>query len=193
MAMEESKCGTFSSAVDMNEVKRQTRVKAYEAKEQVKEKAHHMKEDATERVRSGISSQKDRMTQGLETIADALRQTSRNLTEKNQGSIACYTEGIADQVDRFSGYFREKDINEFVHEAEDLARRRPGLFLGAAFAMGFLLARFLKSSSQGRSEGRYSLRDYPRESWRSEGHGRTMIKEHSAYGGGPFGEERVSH
>jgi hypothetical protein len=40
-----------------------------------------------------------------------------------------------------------------VSEAEDFARRQPALFLGGAFALGLLGARFLKSSGQQASQG----------------------------------------
>jgi hypothetical protein len=62
--------------------------------------------------------------------------------------MAEYAEKASDQVERFSGYLRETDVDEIIDEVRGVARRRPALFLGGAAALGFLATRFLKSSSQ---------------------------------------------
>ena len=66
-----------------------------------------------------------------------------------------YADKAADQVERFSTYLRETDVDEIAEEVRGFARRRPGLFLGSAAAIGFFATRFLKSSSeeQGSSAG----------------------------------------
>lgn len=46
---------------------------------------------------------------------------------------------------------RERDANELIGEAENLARSRPAVFLGGAFVLGVAAARFLKSSSSGQT------------------------------------------
>ena len=53
----------------------------------------------------------------------------------------------ADQLDRFSTRLRERNVSELLHDAQQLARRQPALFIGGAFVLGLLGARFLKSSS----------------------------------------------
>jgi len=62
--------------------------------------------------------------------------------------MARYADQASDQVERFSGYLRETDVDEIIDEVRGVARRRPALFLGAAAALGFFATRFLKSSSQ---------------------------------------------
>jgi hypothetical protein len=78
----------------------------------------------------------------------ALRETAQQLRKQGQAPIAQYADKTSDQVERFSGYLRETEVDEMVEEARGFARSRPGLFLGGALALGFLGARFLKSSSQ---------------------------------------------
>jgi hypothetical protein len=67
--------------------------------------------------------------------------------------VAQVAEQAAERVERVSGYLREKDIDQLVREAEDFARRQPALFLGGAFALGVLGARFLKSSGKQANQG----------------------------------------
>jgi hypothetical protein len=52
----------------------------------------------------------------------------------------------ADQVEQLAGYLQSRDVNQIVADAEGFARSRPSVFLGGAFALGFLLSRFLKSA-----------------------------------------------
>ena len=47
---------------------------------------------------------------------------------------------------------------ELLSDAQQLARRRPALFVGAAFAIGVLGARFLKSSAAD-DNSRFAYRD----------------------------------
>ena len=42
---------------------------------------------------------------------------------------------------------RNRDVGELVNEVQRFARRQPALFVGSAFAIGVIGARFLKSSS----------------------------------------------
>ena len=87
----------------------------------------------------------------------ALRETAQQLRKQGQGPVAQYADKTSDQVERFSGYLRETEVDEMVDEVRGFARRRPGLFLGSAALLGFLGTRFLKSSSQrGTSAGQGS-------------------------------------
>jgi hypothetical protein len=109
--------------------------------------------EAGSKVVSGLDTQKSKAAEGLGSVAQALRQTSDDLRRKDEGPIHQYVASAADQVERFSGYLRSKNVNEMVSEVEDFARRQPALFLGSAFLLGLLGARFLKSSGQ--SSGGY--------------------------------------
>lgn len=107
-----------------------------------------------------LSTQKDRATEGLGSIASAVRESAQPLRNNQQNMIAEYVEKAADQLEQFSTRLRERDINELVNDAQQFARRRPALFVGAAFAVGVVAARFLKSSSDRvESERRYSSDD----------------------------------
>jgi hypothetical protein len=71
------------------------------------------------------------------------------LRQQDQGTfVAQYADKMADQVERFSNQLRDKDVEQFISDAQDLARRQPGIFIGGAFALGVFLARFIKSSSR---------------------------------------------
>jgi ElaB/YqjD/DUF883 family membrane-anchored ribosome-binding protein len=100
-----------------------------------------------ERATAQLSTQKDRATDGLGSVAQAVRQSTQHLRENKQDAIANYVEKAADQIDRFSTQLRNRDVGELVNEVQRFARRQPALFVGSAFAVGVIGARFLKSSS----------------------------------------------
>ncbi len=79
----------------------------------------------------------------LGNVAKALHQTSKEL----EGNLASpYVEKAADELDRISQFLRTKDVGDIVKTVEVYARREPLMFLGGAFALGVIGARFLKAS-----------------------------------------------
>jgi hypothetical protein len=97
---------------------------------------------------SQLGAQKDRATDGIGTVADAVRQSSRQLRDQQHDAIAQYIEQAADQLERFATTLKDRNIGDLARDAQDLARRRPALFIGSAFALGLLGARFMKSSNE---------------------------------------------
>jgi len=96
---------------------------------------------------SQLGTQKDRATDGIGSVAQAVRQSTQQLREQQHDTIAQYVEQAADQLERFATRLKDKNVGDLAREAQDLARRRPAVFIGSAFALGLLGARFIKSSS----------------------------------------------
>ena len=94
-----------------------------------------------------LASQKDRATDGLGSVAQAVRQTTQQLREQHHDTVAGYVDQAADQIERLSRRLKQKDVGELIGDAQRLARRQPALFIGSAFAIGLLGARFMKSSA----------------------------------------------
>jgi hypothetical protein len=103
-----------------------------------------------ERATAQLSTQKDRATDGLGSVAKAVRQSTQQLRENKQDAIAGYVDKAADQIDRFSTQLRNRDVSDLVNDVQRFARKQPALFVGSAFALGVIGARFLKSSSDNR-------------------------------------------
>jgi len=105
-----------------------------------------------DRVRQGATSQlgtqKDRATDGIGSVAQAVRQTTQQLREQRHETIARYVDEAASQLERVSQRLREKDVGELMDDAQRFARRRPAVFIGSAFALGIIGARFFKSSRE---------------------------------------------
>jgi hypothetical protein len=97
-------------------------------------------------VAAEVGKQTDKGATDLRDVAKALRKTSQEL-ENNMA--APYVEKAADQIDRASTFLRTADATDVMRTVERFAKREPLLFLGGAFALGLLGARFMKSSSHG--------------------------------------------
>jgi len=117
--------------------------------DQAKDTISSVASKAGNTVASRLDKQKERAAEGLGNVAQALRQTSEQLrSQSQQVPVDEYVSSAADQIERFSGYVRDKSVRDMVGGVEQFARRQPGLFLGGAFVLGLLGARFLKSSAQ---------------------------------------------
>jgi hypothetical protein len=117
-----------------------------QTKEKAQELAGQVQQKATQRVESGLTRQKGQAAETLNTVAQSLIISGQQLRERNQEPVSRYVDQVADRVQRFSNYLQNTDVSEIVDRTEQFARRRPALFLGGAFALGLLGARFLKSS-----------------------------------------------
>ena len=130
------------------------RSKKGQAKEQSQEVAQQGQQKASEAAQQGrqkaagqLATRKEQAAGQIEGISRALRQTSEQLREQDQGSIGKYAEQGADQADRLANFLHEKEGDELIGEIEDFARNRTAVFLGGAFVLGVAAARFIKSSS----------------------------------------------
>jgi hypothetical protein len=102
---------------------------------------------AATQARTTVADQKDAAANQLHGVAEALRHTSDQLRDQDQGTFARYSHEMANQVDRASGYLEAHSLDELRRDAASFARRQPELFIGGAFTLGLLAARFLKSSA----------------------------------------------
>lgn len=153
----------------------QAKQSATEAVSQAKQFAVDTLEDTKNQAQSSLDAQKNQAADRLSGVADVLRQTSQELGSHQEDAFAGYADNAAEQIEKLSGYLRDKNLTELYREVQGLAQRKPDLFLVGALAGGFLLARFLKSSSDNRAQstsrnrydnyGSYSQgtgSDYPR-------------------------------
>jgi len=96
--------------------------------------------------KSQLGSQKERVAGSVDSFARALRETSKQLKQSDDTPVAEYIEGAAERVEQLSSHLRQRSVDELIGDAESFARRQPALFLGGAFFLGAMAARFLKSS-----------------------------------------------
>jgi len=116
--------------------------------DQAQQVAGQVMDTAKAQTTNRLSMGKDQVATTVGAVAGAIRQSSQGLREQDQGAVAGYVEQAADRLDGAAEYLRQRDVPQLVDEVEGFARRQPAIFLGAAFGLGLLAARFIKSSRQ---------------------------------------------
>jgi hemerythrin superfamily protein len=121
-----------------------------ETGQRVAQEAQRLTEAAKEKGNSIFHDQQQFFASQLGGVAAALHKTAQQLGEEEQGGIAQYVDQAAAGLERFSHGLQEQDLGSLLHQVEDFARRQPVAFIGSAAFLGFLAARFLKSSGERR-------------------------------------------
>jgi len=134
-----------------------------QAKDRAQQLVSTAQERVTETVQSRLDQQRFRAADSLTSVAQTLRSTSQQFPAGGDG-MARYINQAADRVEDVAHYLHDRELSEIVGQVEDFARRQPAAFLGGAFALGILGARFLKSSQQGMMP-----RQEMRERWSTTG------------------------
>jgi len=145
-----------------NPITGQVKQGSQQALQQTQQTAGQVAGQAKDQARSMFETQKGQVTDQASKISQALRQSGENLQTQNVGPAATVLSTAADRLDGFSSYLQGRNADQLVQEAESFARRNSAVFLGGAFTLGLLAARFLKCSvpSSSSSGSRYGGQRY---------------------------------
>ena len=136
--------GSAEGPSGASEAGRQAQGVAHKAAEQ----ASRLAQQAGEGVEQAVGRRKEQAADRIAGLAEAVREAARSLQQQDPNGFARYADTAAQQLERASGYLRERDLRGMLREVEGAARRRPELFLAGSVLVGLALARFLKSSSR---------------------------------------------
>ena len=136
--------------------------------DEVAREAQHLGDRAVETAQDMAQRQKAAGAERVEHVAEAMRSSAEHLkpTEKQ---LAEMVGSAAGQLEHLAHSLREKDFSALLAEMEDFGRRQPAVFMGAAVALGFGIARFAKAGSG--SSGRSSQHEH-RPRWDNDEIGR---------------------
>lgn len=142
-----------------------------QAKQQAQKVIEHTQRTAGEAIgqartktTSWIETQFDVAADNLNNVAGAVRDTGAQLRSqdpRNLAQIADLASGAAEAVENVSTRLRDATVDDIITETSQLARQQPAFFIGGAFVLGFLLARFLKSTSTAGSVGSNDVNRFP--------------------------------
>jgi ElaB/YqjD/DUF883 family membrane-anchored ribosome-binding protein len=112
--------------------------------EQARGVASQVADNAKRALGSRLNDRTTKSAMQLSQLADVLRQGGQRLEGNLAGPLmaraAARVESISDALD-------VNDVRQVVERVESFARREPALFLGGAFAVGLLGARFLRGAA----------------------------------------------
>lgn len=113
--------------------------------DKLKQQFATLKSQAGEKARDVAGQGKDKATGALDEAARFLEDTARTIEEKAGPQYGRYAQNAAQSVSGFAATLRDKDIDDLVEDARDLVRKSPAVAIGAAVAVGFVLARLVKA------------------------------------------------
>lgn len=119
----------------------------------LKDEAAKLSGQAADRARAFAGENKERASSALDEVARLMRDAAGDVDSKLGEQYGQYARSAADGIAGFADNLRGKDVDELFDQASDLVRKSPAIAVGTAAAMGFVLARLIKSGIDAASEG----------------------------------------
>jgi hypothetical protein len=110
------------------------------------EQGRHIFDSAREQATGYVDQRKDHLAQSVADLANTLRESGGGF---DQPSIRAIVESAAGGLEQLAENMRARSFGDIVDNVETLVRRRPAVAAIATMTAGFLLARFVKASTEG--------------------------------------------
>lgn len=105
-----------------------------------KQTAQSLAGQAKQTLVGKLDGQKGAAANMVEQLAQSVQRSGEQF-EGRQDWIASAIGRGASELNAFAGTIRDKDVGELVGDVQAFATRQPALFMAAAFAAGFVVAR----------------------------------------------------
>ncbi len=133
--------GTTKTTLIEAETTEQSRRK----REVVKHEAEKLTGQASDKVRAFAEDGKARASGMLDEIAQTIEDAAKTIDEKVGVQFGGYARSASTAVSDFSRTLADKDVDDLVDDAREFVKKSPGIAIGAAAAIGFVLARVIQS------------------------------------------------
>lgn len=111
----------------------------------IKDGAAKLSGQATDRLRAYAVDGQSRAGDALGQLAQMLTDAAGQVDEKLGGQYGDYARQAAGTVNGFADTVRNKDVDELFDDVRGFVRKSPAVAIGAAAAVGFVLARLVQS------------------------------------------------
>lgn len=124
-----------------------TRAKVGGATTKLREEAGALKGQATARARDYATQGKERATYALDNVARLITDAAGTVDSKVGTQYGDYTRKAADAVSGFASSLKDREVDDLVRDATEFVKKSPAIAIGAAAAIGFVLARLVKAGA----------------------------------------------
>src|SRR5512132_2226895 len=114
----------------------------------LKRQGRQLREEARDKIQRFATQRKQEAASFLKDVSNALDEVTSKLDEQGYGLIARYAGAAAEKLRQVGDDLPRRDLGDLLRQAENFARERLAVFLGALFIAGFGAARFLKASGE---------------------------------------------
>lgn len=115
------------------------------AKAKLADAASGLKGQAADKAREIAVQGKDRATEALDNISRLVSDAAASVDERVGPQYGAYARQAADAVASLASTLRDKDVDDLFEDARSAVRKSPAIAIGAAAAIGFLIARVAKA------------------------------------------------
>ena len=111
----------------------------------MKDEFNNFKDQAGGKARDAANRGKERAAEAMGGIGKIIRESADAIDQKVGKQYGDYARSAADTVDGFADKVDDQDIDALVEDARQFIRKSPAVAIGAAAAIGFVLARVIRS------------------------------------------------
>ncbi len=115
------------------------------AAETIREQAGKLGSQAADRARAFAGEGKDRATGALDEVAKLFEGAALDVDARLGEDYGKYARTASTAITNFSDSLRGKEVDDLIDDAAALIKKSPAIAVGAAAAIGFVLARLVKS------------------------------------------------
>jgi ElaB/YqjD/DUF883 family membrane-anchored ribosome-binding protein len=119
--------------------------KTDDIKSKVKDDMNNFKSKATDGARAAAEKGKDRASEAVSSISKLIRDSAATIDQNVGAQYGDYARTAANKVEEFAGKMDAKDVDDLVTDTREFVRKSPAVAIGAAAAIGFVLARLFRS------------------------------------------------
>ncbi|RDI59358.1 hypothetical protein [Microvirga subterranea] len=110
------------------------------------ERGRHFIDAARDQASDYAERRKDDIAQSVADFATSLRESTSSFEERP--NIRAVVDSAAEGLETLAGTIRERSFADIFNDFEDMARRRPATVAAVSAAIGFVAARFIKSTAE---------------------------------------------
>ena len=124
-----------------------------DAKQAIRDGASKAAGQATEKLRAYADDGKERASTALDQLSQLLTDAATQVDGKLGEQYGQYARSAADQVQGFADTVRNKDVDDLIEDARGFVKASPGVAIGIAATLGFVVARLVQSGVEARDQG----------------------------------------
>lgn len=122
------------------------------ATDRLREEAGKLGSQAAERARAYAGEGKDRAADALSEVSKLMDDAAVQVDAKLGEEYGKYARSAAQGLSGFADSLKGKEVDDLIEDATALVRKSPVIAIGTAAAIGFALARLIKSGIDAASD-----------------------------------------
>lgn len=115
------------------------------ARQAFKEEAGKLTQTGLDKAKTYAVDGKDKAGGALDEFAKLITDAASTVDDKLGAQYGDYARSAANSLTGFADTLRNKDVDDLLNDAKELVKKSPAVAIGTAAAVGFVLARLVKS------------------------------------------------